>query len=78
MDDLRVTARAVHADLRLSFEDDDFAAGERLAREDMGLRPLEFATGISQQVEIVFTEDNVTAFFELIGEQMSSSAEAQW
>ena len=49
-----------------------------LAHEEMGVRPLEFATKTSQQVEIVFTEDNVTAFFELIGEQMSSSAEAQW
>ena len=50
----------------------------RLAQEEMGLRPLDFSTHIAQQVELVFTEENITAFFELIGQQMSDSAEAQW
>ncbi|MCD4748765.1 MAG: hypothetical protein K8R59_05260 [Thermoanaerobaculales bacterium] len=50
----------------------------KLAHKSMGLHPLDFANHIGCQTELVFTEENITAYFELIGQQMSDSADAQW
>ncbi len=49
-----------------------------LAHKEMRLHPLDLAHTISQQTDIVFTEPNITAYFELIGAAMSQAAEAQW
>ncbi len=49
-----------------------------LAHKEMRLHPLDLARRIGEQTDIVFTEVNITAYFELIGETMSHAADTQW
>jgi predicted nucleic acid-binding Zn-ribbon protein len=49
-----------------------------LAQREMRLHPLELAHRVGEQIDIAFTETNITAYFELIGREMSRAADAQW
>jgi len=49
-----------------------------LASREARLHPLDFARGIQHQTQKVFTEKFIKAYFELIGDELSRQAEAQW
>lgn len=54
---------------------------DRLAEfsdQDYSLHPQLFADRFDQYFSQVFTEDDITAFFETMGEELSRQAEAQW
>jgi len=49
-----------------------------LASREARLHPVDFARSIQHQTEKVFTEKYIKSYFELIGDELSRQAEAQW
>ena len=57
---------------------EQFDALRDVVRRDLSLRPLPFARHVGQLVEQVYTEDQIKAFFETMGGELSRQAERQW